>query len=52
MISRKANMNKRSKRSDVKEPQPDILGEFKCLFCGVTDDVSNISAGGTQHATS
>ena len=48
---KEANMNKRSKRSNVKEPPPSILGELKCLFCGVTDDMSNLCAGGTQHAT-
>ena len=44
--------NKRSKRSDIEETQPIVLGVYKCLFCGVADDVSNLCAGGTQHATS
>ena len=29
-----------------------LLGEYKYLFCGVADDVSNFFAGGTQHGTS
>ena len=29
-----------------------VLGEYKYLFCGVADDVSNFCAGGTQHGTS
>ena len=28
------------------------FSESMCLFCGVTNDVSNLCAGGTQHATS
>ena len=49
---KEAKANKRSKRSDIEETPPIVLGEYKCLFCGVADDVSNLCAGGTQHATS
>ena len=47
-----AKANKKSKRSDIEETPTIILGEYKCLFCGVANDVSNLFAGGTQHATS
>ena len=49
---KEAEANKRSKRSDIEETPPIVLGEYKFLFCGVADDVSNFCAGGTQHATS
>ena len=49
---KEAEANKRSKRSDIEETPPVVLGEYKFLFCGVADDVSNFCAGGTQHATS
>ena len=44
--------NKWSKRSDIEETPMIVLGEYKYLFCGVADDVSNFCAGGTQHGTS
>ena len=40
--------NKRSRRS---EEQPISLGVNKCLFCMKIDDLTNLCAGGTQHAT-
>lgn len=40
--------NKRQKRSDSSKI---TLGEFKCLFCGKEDDVSNLCAGGTLYST-
>ena len=49
---KEAKANKRCKRSDIEETPPIVLGEYECLFCGVADDVSNLCAGGTQHATS
>ena len=50
-MKKEAKVNKRSKRSNIEETPPIILRE-KCLFCGAADDVSNLCAGGTQHATS
>ena len=50
--NKEAKVNKRSKRSGIEETPPIFLGEYKCLFCGVADDVSNLCAGGTQHAKS
>ena len=49
---KEAKTNKPCKRSDVEETLPIALGEDKCLLCGVADDVSNLCAGGTRHATS
>ena len=49
--TRKAKANNRSKRSDIEETPQIVLGERKCLFC-VSDDVSNLCAGGMQDATS
>ena len=46
---KEAKANKWSKRSDIEET---VLGEYKYLFCGVADDVSNLCAGGTQNGTS
>ena len=43
--------NKHSKRSDIEEAPPIVLGEYKCLFCGVADDVRNLCSGETQYAT-
>ena len=43
--------NRQCKRSDTKDRPLIFLGEYKCLFCRVADDVSNLCPGGTQHAT-
>ena len=39
---------KRSRRS---EEQPIVLGENKCLFCLQIDELKNLCAGGTKHAS-
>ena len=49
---KEAKVNKRCKRTDIEETPPIVLGEYKCFFCRVAKDVSNLRAGGTQHATS
>ena len=49
---KEAKANKRSKRSDIEDTPLFVLGGYKCLFCEVANDVSNICSGGTQHATS
>ena len=49
---KEAKINKRSKTSNFKETPPIVLGEYKCFFCGVASDISNLCAGGKQRATS
>ena len=46
-----AKANKGSKRSDIEEAPPIILADYRYLFCGVSNDVSKLCAGGTQHET-
>ena len=48
----KAKANKRFKRSNIEETLPIVLQEYQCLFCGVANDVSNLCADETEHATS
>ena len=50
-MQKEPKANKRCKESNIGETPTIVLGEYKCFFCRVADDVSNLCAVWIQHAT-